>query len=114
MSTLSESSFWILSSLASGPRHGYGILQDVEALSHGATVIKTPTLYATLDRMQHLGQIAQAGEEIVDGRARRYYSLTDAGREALESEVSRLQAKARVAAARLRATRGASTAVAPA
>ncbi len=114
MSTLSESSFWILSSLASGPRHGYGILQDVAALSRGGTALKTPTLYATLDRMQHQGQIVEAGEEIVDGRARRYYALTDAGREALESEVARLEAKARIAAARLRSVRGASTAVAPA
>lgn len=64
--------------------------------------------------MQHLGQIAQAGEEIVDGRARRYYSLTDAGRDALESEVALLQAKTKAATARLRSARGASTAVAPA
>lgn len=111
MSSLTESSFWILSALAAGPRHGYGILQDVHSLSDGESTLKVPTLYTTLDRLQHAGLIAAAGEEIVDGRARRYYELTDAGRTALEAEIARLTAKARVAASRLGTRRAAGSAV---
>jgi DNA-binding PadR family transcriptional regulator len=42
-------------------------------------------------------------EEVVDGRLRRYYRLTDLGTARLEAEVKRLQAHTRVAAQRLRA-----------
>lgn len=98
---LSESSFWILSSLAAGRRHGYGILQDVAALSGGSTTLKVPTLYATLDRLEAAALIAAAGEEVVDGRARRYYALTDAGSAELEAEAARLAERARLARERL-------------
>lgn len=98
---ISEPSFWILSALAAGPRHGYGILQDVTALSSGQTSVKVPTLYATLDRLQHEGFIEPAGEEVVDGRARRYFSLTDDGATLLQSEATKLAERARIATARL-------------
>src|SRR5690606_26942640 len=73
MSIRSESEFWILSSLAEGRRHGYGIMQDVAASSEGRTRLKAPTLYAALERLENDGCIRPGGEEIVDGRARRYY-----------------------------------------
>ena len=100
---LSEPSFWILSSLAAGRRHGYGILQDVAHLSSGATKLKVPTLYATLERLEHTGLIATDGEEVVDGRARRYFTLTDAGTAALDAEAARLAERVRVARERLAA-----------
>lgn len=99
--SLSESSFWILSSLAAARRHGYGILQDVETL--GGERLKVPTLYTTLDRLEHAGLIASDGEEVIDGRARRYYVLTPAGSDALSTEVARLEARARAARERLAA-----------
>lgn len=102
MSTsLSESSFWILSSLAGGRRHGYGILQDVEAL--GGERLKVPTLYTSLDRLEHAALIASDGEEVIDGRARRYYVLTPSGSDALAAEVARLEIRARAARERLAA-----------
>lgn len=99
--SLSEPSFWILNSLATGRRHGYGILQDVTQLSDGAVTLKVATLYATLDKLQHAGLIEAAGEEVVDGRARRYYALTRTGAQALNDEAARLAARARVATERL-------------
>jgi DNA-binding PadR family transcriptional regulator len=98
---ISEPSFWILSALAGGRRHGYGIMQDVAELSDGRTGLKVPTLYATLERLERAGLIAPDGEEVVDGRARRYYALTDEGSSALQAEVDALRAKARIATARL-------------
>lgn len=98
---LTEPSFWILSSLAGGSRHGYAIVQEVASLSSGAIELKAPTLYATLERLEHSGLIVTAGEEVVNGRARRYFSLTDAGRSALETEAAHLVERARVARERL-------------
>lgn len=100
---VSEPSFWILSALAGGPRHGYGILQDVVALSDGDAMLKVPTLYATLDRLQHEQMIEPAGEEVVDGRARRYFALTNHGADVLQAEAAQLAERARIATQRLSA-----------
>ncbi len=101
MSTLTDSAFWILSSLAGGPRHGYGILQEVEHL--GGTRLKVPTLYTALDRLEREGRIEVSGEEVVDGRARRYYRLTPAGAGDLRTEAEALARRARIAQERLAA-----------
>lgn len=99
--TITEPSFWILSALAAGRRHGYGILQDVAQLSEGATSLKVPTLYATLERLENGGLIHADGDEVVDGRVRRYFAITDAGSATLRDEAARLQARARIATERL-------------
>ncbi|UNK69435.1 PadR family transcriptional regulator [Microbacterium sp. H1-D42] len=102
MSTsISEPSFWILSALAGGRRHGYGIMQDAAQLSGGRATLKVPTLYATLERLEKGGLVRADGEEVVDGRARRYYALTEAGTIALREEAEALQARARIATERL-------------
>lgn len=98
---MTEVSFWILTALAGGRQHGYGILGDAHELSDGAVKLRVTTLYTSLDRLERDGRIQRAGEETVDGRARRYYELTPAGRAALELETERLLARARVAAKRL-------------
>jgi len=93
-----DTTFWILTALASGPQHGYGILRGVSEASQGTASLKTATLYATLDRLTASGAVEESGEEIVDGRARRYFRLTPHGRTQLESETAELEQ--RVAAAR--------------
>lgn len=100
---ITEPSFWILSALAGGRRHGYAIMREVAELSEGRTTLKVPTLYATLERLEGAGLIRQDGEQVVDGRARRYYALTDRGSSALQEEVDALNARVRIAAARLSA-----------
>jgi DNA-binding PadR family transcriptional regulator len=81
-----EPTFLVLVALAQDRRHGYGIIQDVERLSNGKTTLRAGTLYATLDRLTAEGLIENAGEEIVDGRLRRYYRLTMRGSSTLEAE----------------------------
>lgn len=103
MRTLLDTGFWILTSLAGGRRHGYAILREVTD-GAGASP-KVTTLYATLDRLVQQGLISADGEEIVDGRARRYFVLTDAGRRRLEEETHLLEARARAARAALAAPR---------
>lgn len=106
--SVTESSFWILTALATGPRHGYAILRDVAELS-GGDALRVTTLYAALERLDRAGSIEVSGEEIVDGRARRYYRLTPAGTSSLEHETARLEARARAARARLTPSRPATT-----
>lgn len=98
-----ETTFLILTALAGGPQHGYGIMQEVRAMSNGRVTMRAGTLYTALDRLVDEGMIADGGTEIVDGRLRRYYELTKAGAATLESEVQRLRANASAAASRLRA-----------
>ncbi|GAA5210381.1 PadR family transcriptional regulator [Microbacterium kyungheense] len=96
-----EVSFWILVSLSDTPKHGYGVLRDVELLSAsggGRTVsLKVPTLYAALERLERADLIEVDREEVVEGRARRYYCLTSAGAVALADETSQLEVRARAA-----------------
>ncbi|ALV47775.1 transcriptional regulator [Arthrobacter alpinus] len=100
---MTDVTFWILTALAGGRRHGYAILRDVERLTEDEVSLRVTTLYATLERLERDGSVSRAGEETVDGRSRRYYELTEAGHHALELEAKRLATKLRAAQARLTA-----------
>jgi DNA-binding PadR family transcriptional regulator len=100
---LREPTFLILTALAARPQHGYGILLDVEEISGGSVKLRAGTLYTALDRMSADGWVAVDREEVVDGRLRRYYRLTDDGAARLAAEVTRRRAHTRAAEQRLRA-----------
>ncbi|GAA1499485.1 PadR family transcriptional regulator [Dactylosporangium maewongense] len=102
MPPLQEPTFLVLTALTGEPLHGYGILQQVTALSGGAVVLGAGTLYGALDRLAEQGLVAVEREEAVDGRLRRYYRLTDEGAARLATEVERLRRNANAAAAGLR------------
>jgi DNA-binding PadR family transcriptional regulator len=104
--SLQEPTFLILTALAAGPQHGYGIMTDVEEISDGRLRLRAGTLYAALDRLAADGLVAGDREEIVGGRLRRYYRLTLDGTAVMTSETQRLRANAAVAAQRLRLTGG--------
>jgi DNA-binding PadR family transcriptional regulator len=99
---LREPTFLILTALADGPRHGYGVIRDVASLSSGRVTLRAGTLYGALDRLVEQGLVAADREEIVDGRLRRYYRLNDDGANLLDVEARRLAANAEAAASRLR------------
>ena len=98
---MQEATFLILTALAGGGQHGYGILTDVEEISGGRVRLQAGTLYTALDRLRIEELIEVEREEVVDSRLRRYYRLTQAGRERLANEADRLQANAKVAISRL-------------
>lgn len=100
---MTEQAYLVLLALAEQPRHGYGIVQDVLALSDGAVRLGAGTLYGLLDRLQVAGLVVADREEVVDGRLRRYYRLTDEGSATATAETARLRALARRAEAALRA-----------
>ncbi len=106
---LREPTFLILAALAPQPLHGYALIGEVGGLSGGRLSLRPGTLYGALDRLAAEGLLEADREEMVDGRLRRYYRLTDAGAAALEKEVQRLQHNADAARQRLarrRAHRG--------
>jgi len=90
----------ILLSLAEQPRHGYSILQDVQAMSDGRVVLSTGTLYGALRRLLEDDWIERVKEED-SSRGRQAYRLTSHGRRNLQLEVSRLKHLTRVASLRV-------------
>ena len=93
--------FFVLTALADGPRHGYGIVREVEGLSRGRVKLKIGSLYGVLDRLATEGLIEPDREEPHDGRLRRYYRLTRDGRRTLAEEAELRAATARVVRVRL-------------
>ncbi len=71
----------ILSALYSGDRYGYDIVSEIEQKSHGQFSIKQPTLYSCLKRLESLGYVSSYWGEQSNGGRRKYFSLTDLGRE---------------------------------
>lgn len=97
-----EPTFLLLSALADGRQHGYSLLQSVATLSHGRVRLRPGSLYGALDRLAREGLVKEAGTEVVEGRHRRYYDLTEVGVQALTSQAQRLQDNAAIATAALR------------
>ena len=106
---MQEATFMILTALADGAQHGYGIITDVRDISGGRVRLRAGTLYMALDRLRADELIAVDREEVVDGRLRRYYRLTPEGTKLLADEAARLQAHAAVALRRLNLAGGMAT-----
>ncbi len=83
----------ILLALADGDRHGYGIIKEIEGRAGAASAPSTGALYLALQRMQGKGLIEEARERPAnDDARRRYYRLTNEGREQARDESLRLAA----------------------
>jgi DNA-binding PadR family transcriptional regulator len=98
---LREQSYLMLLALAPEPLYGYGIITAVRELSDGRIKLAAGTLYTALDRLGDEGMVDVHHEEVVDGRFRRYYALTEAGRQIIEAETERRAALAARARHRL-------------
>ncbi len=98
---MQEATFLILTALAGGSQHGYGIINDVEQISKRRVRLRAGTLYTALERLQNDGLIEIDREEIVDSRLRRYYKLTPTGGQRLAEEAGRIHSHAKVAMSRL-------------
>jgi DNA-binding PadR family transcriptional regulator len=100
---ITQAAFFVLTALADEPRHGYGILQEVDELSGGDVQLRVGTLYGVLDRLSGDGLIVLDREEVQQGRLRRYYRLTDEGAAVLAAEAERMAAGAKAATERMAA-----------
>ena len=70
----------ILKTLARlGPRHGYGIAEHIQQISEDVLTVEEGSLYPALHRMERQ-KLLRASWREAEGRRRKYYELTDAGR----------------------------------
>lgn len=100
---LTPAAFQILLALADGESHGYGIMQEVLALTGGAVRLGPGTLYGTIGRLLTAGLIVEVAERpdpTLDDERRRYYRLTSLGQRAAADEARRLARLVRAAQAR--------------
>ncbi|HEY0699464.1 MAG TPA: PadR family transcriptional regulator [Micromonospora sp.] len=74
----------VLALLARRESYGYQLAQALEAAGIGP--VRGGTLYPVLLRLQRFGMIDARWQEGEAGPARKYYRLTDAGREALHQD----------------------------
>lgn len=100
---LSSASLHILLALAGDDLHGYGIMQEVATQSGGVYKIGPGTLYDNLQKLIPCGWVQELGPRRGDDDPRRrYYRLTDTGRDVLKDETARLAQVVREARSRLR------------
>jgi DNA-binding PadR family transcriptional regulator len=90
----------LLTSLASGPKHGYALLKDVEDFA-GVT-LSPGTLYGAITRLDELGLI----EPLAGDERRRPYRITTNGAQVLREITSEMRRLADVGVARLRLAPG--------
>ena len=92
-SPLTEATFFILLSLSPAPKHGYAIMKEVKALSHGRIAFSTGTLYGAIRRLLEQGWIKRVNDPVPNptDRERKAYALTDRGRRVVGAEMERLR-----------------------
>jgi DNA-binding PadR family transcriptional regulator len=93
----------LLTSLASGPKHGYALSKDVEEFA-GVT-LSPGTLYGAITRLEELGLI----EPLEEVERRRPYRITSNGTNALREITTEMRRLADVGTARLRLAPGGAT-----
>jgi DNA-binding PadR family transcriptional regulator len=91
---LTPAMFHILLALADGEKHGYAIRKEVARRTEGKVQLSAGTLYGNLARLEGSGMIIESDhrpEFVLDDERRRYYRLTDFGREVAMAEARRME-----------------------
>lgn len=91
---LTPAMFHILLALADGDKHGYAILKEVARRTDDKVRLSAGTLYGNLSRLESAGLIAESSrrpEVVLDDERRRYYLLTEFGREVAVAEAERME-----------------------
>ena len=90
----------ILLALATGDKHGYAIMREVEDLTNGAVTMGPGTLYGTVKKLLKSELIEESDERPdpeLDDQRRRYYRISGLGRRVLDAEVNRMEQLAHAA-----------------
>ena len=85
---LTEAVYYILLSLLE-PMHGYGIMQNVEALSKGRVRLAAGTLYGALNTLVERGWIVATSEQL--SSKKKEYISTATGIDMAKQEIKRLE-----------------------
>ncbi|MFC4812036.1 PadR family transcriptional regulator [Paenibacillus sp. GCM10023250] len=88
---LTEAFYYILIALYPRPSHGYGIMQDVEAMSGGRVKLGAGTLYTALNALLGKGWLAHYPVSDGTDARRKLYVITEAGQAAAAAEMRRLE-----------------------
>ena len=98
---LPPATFHILLAVSSEDRHGYAIIQDVEARTGGALRLSAGTLYRSIARMVEQGLLTETSRRRTadDDERRRYYRITAFGTAVARAEMGRLTDLVRLARA---------------
>ena len=91
---MTEPAFFILTALVDEPRHGYGIIREVETRTDGLIRLRSGSLYTLLQRLENEALIEESderGDPEEDDERRRYYRLSEFGRAVVAAEARRLE-----------------------
>jgi DNA-binding PadR family transcriptional regulator len=91
---LTPLAFQVLLALADEGRHGYGIIQEVEARTDGLIRLRSGSLYTLLQRLLDEDLIVESDDRPApeqDDERRRYYKVSELGRGVLGAEARRLE-----------------------
>ena len=84
----------VLIILSNGPRHGYSIMTEIDRVTNGAYTVKAGTLYRSIYQMEKRGLLQEIHDHQLfdseDDERRRYYKITDKGRQAVQTELFRM------------------------
>ncbi len=78
----------ILQLLSTGEKYGYELVQLLDRRTEGVLAMGQSTLYPLLYNLEAKGLIASRTEKAANGRARRYYRITDAGKKRLARDLA--------------------------
>ena len=103
LNPLPAAAFQILMSLADDDLHGYEIMRRVEEQTDGRTRIGPGTLYSSIQALLDAGfiaEVASRSDADLNDERRRYYRLTDFGRDVARAEAARMEASLTMARAK--------------
>ena len=86
--------FLVLLVLADGERHGYGIVQDIRTRTDGKVKLLPGNLYGVLRRLMDSGLLTESSRrpaEDLDDQRRRYYRITNSGKQILAADAARMK-----------------------
>lgn len=95
----------ILKAVSLGPLHGYGVLQRIEQITHGALLVEQGALYPALHRLERQRLLDADWGVSESNRRAKFYRLTAAGTRRLEDETASWQRTAAAMTAALKARR---------
>ena len=100
---LPTTAFHILLALATGEKHGYGIMRQVAEDTGNAVRLGPGTLYGSIQTLLEAGYLEECDERTdpeAGSERRRYYRLSNTGRTALKTEAARMAGLLRLAKAK--------------
>ena len=100
---LTPALFHVLLALGDGQKHGYAILKEVSRSTDGKVRLSAGTLYGIIKRLLEEGMIVEIDERparSLDDERRRYYRLSEFGRQVALAEAARLEEMLAIAAAK--------------